>query len=172
MKLMISQLKAGENPFHWISSQDPSMTELSDELKKEGFQVESPLAFSGALHNHEPDYYLEGKVNWTVKQDCSRCAEAFSSPYAADFKLALVHETRREEKEENDLDIYYFSGPELDLKSLLHEQFVLSLPLRALCSETCKGICQTCGTNLNKETCGCHSMVAPNAFSVLKTMKV
>lgn len=172
MKLMISQLKAGENPFTWVSPEDPSMTGLLEELKAEGFQVESPLAFSGSLHNHEPDYYLEGRVNWTVKHDCSRCAEPFSSPYSVDFKLALAHESKRNEEEENDLDIYYFSGPDLDLKPLLHEQFVLSLPLRALCSDGCKGICQTCGTNLNRESCGCPAVVAPHAFSILKTLKV
>jgi len=172
MKLIISQLKSGETRLKWQSPQDPSMSSLMEELKQEGFQVESSIQFEGSLHNHEPDYYLEGKVNWTVKQDCSRCAESFLSPFSADFRLALAHQAPPVDEESSELDVFYFEGSELDLKPLLHEQFVLSLPLRALCIETCKGICQTCGTNLNKGTCGCSSMVAPTPFSVLKTMKI
>ena len=38
---------------------------------------------------------------------------------------------------------------------LMHEQFVLALPMKPLCSENCKGLCPSCGTNLNKASCEC-----------------
>ena len=37
----------------------------------------------------------------------------------------------------------------------MHEQFVLTLPMKPLCSDDCKGLCPVCGTNLNRGTCDC-----------------
>jgi len=37
----------------------------------------------------------------------------------------------------------------------LRQQLLLALPLRALCSPSCEGICPTCGANLNIIVCQC-----------------
>ena len=42
-----------------------------------------------------------------------------------------------------------------DLGHLMREQFYLSLPMKALCSDGCRGLCVVCGTNLNSGACGC-----------------
>ncbi|NBT59812.1 hypothetical protein EBT16_13620, partial [bacterium] len=91
MKLVISQLKAGENPLSFDSEKDSDLKAVAKELATEGFKFLSPLKFKGVLHKHEPDYYLQGHLNWSVEQDCSRCAEAFSSNVDYDFQLSLAH---------------------------------------------------------------------------------
>ena len=55
----------------------------------------------------------------------------------------------------DDLDTFAFDGEVIELEPLLREQFVLSLPYAPLCREDCKGLCPTCGTNLNESTCNC-----------------
>jgi uncharacterized protein len=32
---------------------------------------------------------------------------------------------------------------------------MLSLPIKRLCDEQCKGLCQVCGADLNEGECGC-----------------
>lgn len=169
MKLVISQLKPGENSLSYSSSQEGELKGVLQELKNEGFEVEGPLNFSGTLHKHEPDYYLQGHLTWKIKQDCSRCAESFHNPISYDFNLALAHSGLKKEDDE-DLDLFVFEGNDLDLKPLLHEQFVLSVPFRALCQEHCKGICQHCGKNLNRQECVCVEHNNFHPFSVLKNM--
>jgi uncharacterized protein len=41
----------------------------------------------------------------------------------------------------------------LDLGPFIHDKAILSIPLKPLCSEKCKGLCTICGVNLNETTC-------------------
>jgi uncharacterized protein len=43
----------------------------------------------------------------------------------------------------------------LDLEPVVNEAVLLEEPLRALCRPDCKGICPTCGKDLNEGPCGC-----------------
>jgi uncharacterized protein len=48
---------------------------------------------------------------------------------------------------------------EVDLAPYVHEAIVLSAPMVVVCREDCRGLCPSCGVNLNRETCTCR----PNA---------
>ena len=37
----------------------------------------------------------------------------------------------------------------------LYEQIEMEFPIRFLCKEDCRGLCQRCGRNLNEGECGC-----------------
>jgi len=169
MKLVISQLKPGENLLSYSSEKEGQLKSLLQDLNEEGFSIKSPLEFTGTLHKHEPDYYLQGNLTWTIQQDCSRCAETFLQPLSHDFNLALAHSGLKQEDNEN-LDLFLFDGNDLDLKPLLHEQFVLSVPFQSICNSDCKGICQHCGKNLNRQECVCVEHSQHHPFSVLKNM--
>jgi uncharacterized protein len=51
------------------------------------------------------------------------------------------------------------------------EQFQLALPMKALCSEACKGLCPTCGTNLNTGTCDCNIKWEDPRLAALKALR-
>jgi uncharacterized protein len=38
---------------------------------------------------------------------------------------------------------------------MLREQFQLTLPMKPLCAQACRGLCPQCGTNLNRSQCAC-----------------
>ena len=46
-------------------------------------------------------------------------------------------------------------GLEINVAHLAFEEFLLALPVKALCSEECKGLCPKCGHNLNTGPCAC-----------------
>ena len=46
-------------------------------------------------------------------------------------------------------------GLEINVAHLAFEEFLLALPVKALCSEECKGLCPKCGHNLNAGPCAC-----------------
>ena len=52
-------------------------------------------------------------------------------------------------------DTYSLSGDELDLEPLARDAVLLELPQTPLCSEGCRGLCPTCGADLNRVSCGC-----------------
>jgi len=57
-----------------------------------------------------------------------------------------------------------FEGDEIDLLPEIGEQVALTVPLKPLCSETCKGLCPFCGADLNTTACGCGQEQAYSKF--------
>jgi uncharacterized protein len=75
------------------------------------------------------------------------------------------------EIEEDDLTTAFYENDEIDLGHLMHEQFVLSLPMKPLCEEACKGLCPECGTNLNRGTCDCKPLWEDPRLAALRELR-
>ena len=43
----------------------------------------------------------------------------------------------------------------IDLTEMVRQELILHFPLIPLCSKSCKGLCSSCGKNLNKAKCKC-----------------
>jgi uncharacterized protein len=56
----------------------------------------------------------------------------------------------------DEVDAEPFDGKTIDLDQIVREQVLLALPVTVLCREDCKGLCTTCGQDLNEKDCG-HS---------------
>ena len=56
------------------------------------------------------------------------------------------------------------------MESLVVAAIVFELPLVPLCDEDCKGLCPTCGANLNEGPCGCEKEQSdgPDEFELAK----
>ena len=66
------------------------------------------------------------------------------------------------------MNLYYFEGDEIDLDPYVFEEVMLNIPIKALCSESCKGMCPTCGKNLNIGECQCEKAGASVLAEKLK----
>ena len=108
---------------------------------------------------------------------CDRCAEAFTVTLEKEFSAILVPRDRgpagasNVELHEDDLDIGYYDGAGIELNDLIWEQVALTLPVKLLCSEECRGICPKCGGNRNREECNCPEPQAAGLFDILKSLK-
>ncbi len=113
------------------------------------------------VHKDGEAYRVSGRVTTRLKLECGRCLEAFDIPVDSPFELRYVPapsgtaEGDEREVSEEDLTTAYYWEDSIDLGDLMHEQFVLALPMKPLCSEACQGLCPHCGTNLNKGICEC-----------------
>jgi uncharacterized protein len=102
---------------------------------------------------------------------CRRCLEE-----ATGELVAQVREFCRDEAEVSaelgDEEVpEYVVGPDLfDLEPIAHDACILELPLAPLCSESCQGLCPTCGANRNREACSCEESVDPR-WSALAGLK-
>ena len=143
---------------------DPSI------VQDEEYRVVGPVHLVMDVRKDRDAYRVTGRVETRLQLECGRCLDAFEIPVDSAFELRYVpaagtavtgmgHTARREDEErevaEDDLSTAFYKDETLDLGELMHEQFVLALPMKPLCSETCKGLCPECGTNLNKGACDC-----------------
>ena len=62
---------------------------------------------------------------------------------------------RDEDHNDQDGDVYIYSGYQIDVTDAIIDCLVMNIDSRYLCTPDCKGLCPTCGTNLNFETCSC-----------------
>jgi uncharacterized protein len=150
------------------------------------WQEEDPdLEFSGPGHlvgrvhleRHGLDILVRGHLEGTLQVNCSRCLVSFSHPVEADFDLLLAPSPAAAVKEDEelsraDLDVDYYTAEMVNLENILREQVLLTLPLKPLCSETCRGICPRCGVDLNRETCQCAEEESDSPFAILKNIKL
>jgi uncharacterized protein len=127
----------------------------------EEYTVVAPVHLVMDVHKDGEAYRATGRVQTRLRLVCGRCLEPFEIPIDSPFELRYVPEpaagAEAEEREvgEDDLTTAFYKEDAIDLGELMHEQFVLALPMKPLCAEACKGLCVHCGTNLNKGTCDC-----------------
>lgn len=111
---------------------------------------------------------VSGTLTGHLDMVCSRCLET------AHIELDIPFEERfkqREEDEadlEDDEDMILADDDVIELSPHLEEYVTLGVPSAPLCKEDCKGLCQTCGTNLNETACGCDNTVIDPRLAGLK----
>jgi len=108
-----------------------------------------------------------GRLEATARVPCSRCLEPYSLPVDRPFDLAYLPAPKQHGEEGMELQIsrdemdvaFLDDGDQLDMNVLAAEQVYLALPMKPLCSESCRGLCPGCGSNLNLEACRCAATV-------------
>jgi uncharacterized protein len=115
------------------------------------------------LDNIGNGIYISGILHVNVKMVCSRCLT--SCEYKDQITLEEVCEYPV--KEEDVFDNYFIEEDILDLKELLRQKINLSLPLKPLCKTDCKGLCFTCGIDLNEDSCNCKTVEPDPVWSKL-----
>src|SRR6476620_3506022 len=142
----------------------------------EDYRVVEPVSLAFDIFKDKQAFLLAGRVQTTLELKCSRCLEPFTTPMDQEFDLRYQPHTVNtgdgdREIEEDDLTTAFYENDEIDLGHLMHEQFVLALPMKPLCSEACKGLCASCGTNLNKGTCDCKPVWEDPRLAALRELR-
>jgi len=65
-----------------------------------------------------------------------------------------------------------YSGKTIDLAPALREQILLAVPPPPVCDEACKGLCPTCGKDLNAGGCGCEKTTIDPRWAALKSIQL
>ncbi|MCI1943876.1 YceD family protein [Clostridium luticellarii] len=161
MELNISEL-LDENIF---------LKELELKVKDEGFyyggeyiKLLQPMNFNGTLSKAGDIFELKGRLHSLLQLTCSRCSEKF--PYAVDIPIA----ERFTNSSNGDEELIFIDGDIIDITEILENNIILSLPIKRLCREDCRGLCQKCGTNLNYSECHCKDDDIDPRLAKLKDM--
>lgn len=114
-----------------------------------------PIRVTGRLSNAgEGRFYFSGRLESRAEMACRLCLEDVDVDVDEDVNFLLA-ETGAEEADDPDVFLYDPNARMLDLRAAIRETWLLSVPAYVQCSEDCKGLCATCGTNLNESSCNC-----------------
>lgn len=104
-------------------------------------------------------YDVAVRVQGEMRVGCHRCLAPFSMPLDVKFNLILYRGERSPlpgGAEENDFVAIPVVGEMLyDIFPRVWEALILEIPIKLVCREDCKGVCEGCGVNLNEEDCTC-----------------
>ncbi len=131
-----------------LSPDDP-VWQPGDPVPAEPVHVTGRLSVAGAGR-----YYWHGRFEGEAVMPCRRCLEEARVPVQDDVHLIFV-ESGDEEADNPDVYTLDPRAQELDLRPAIREHWLLDVPTFALCREDCKGLCPTCGAELNKGACDC-----------------
>lgn len=151
----------------WWSSKDPRGQVLA---------LDAPLEVSIRINTAGDKFILQGSVKGGLQVRCDRCLEAYHLDIEKKFHVFLAlpppeDEGSEVELLEDDMDVEFIRGEEIDPDEIIREQIYLSLPMKLLCREDCKGLCPQCGSDLNKGSCRCRREGGHPGFSKLKELK-
>jgi len=98
----------------------------------------------------------------SVAMQCSRCLETFEQPIHVEIEEAFIPFIDMAtglplKTEDEDEALLINKRHILDLSEVLRQSILLAMPLLPLCKPDCKGLCPTCGANLNYESCTCET---------------
>lgn len=113
-----------------------------------------PVQVDGRLRKTGSDaYFWSGTIRAPVMVACRRCLIEVPHELTADVRaLFTADEASLEDPEAYELAP---QARQLDLAVPVREEMVLNTPAFVLCTDECRGLCPTCGADLNTEQCQC-----------------
>lgn len=113
---------------------------------------------------------IEGNTELTLVMQCDRCLRDVNYTVHMSFsREVLAPDNEKEQLTEEEIDEQNFmEGYQLNVESLISNEVFMNWPLKVLCKEDCKGICNQCGKDLNNGECGCDAFVPDPRMAKIK----
>ncbi len=176
MKIRVEEIKlkpviiSGEEPV----GDYPALTNVTDSGECE---FVAPVKIELTAAREYDHIRVDGRVETTARLRCSRCLNVFETRITSSFSIFYnknsgVPLDDELELREEDLATISFQGEYIDFTNEIEDQLIMELPYKPLCTEECKGLCGTCGANLNEGDCGCERGGPDFRFGALKDYKI
>ena len=124
---------------------------------------------------------VKGEINTFVRLPCGRCLKEYETPLKSRFDLTYVLRIPAAQEDEDqeeveisaeEMGLIYFEGEGINLQDGIQELVIMAFPIKALCKKNCKGLCSSCGNDLNQGNCGCDRQPPNGKFAALKNLKL
>ena len=122
-------------------------------------------------------------LNIQMTLACSRCLREYTRPSTLAVEEELfptvdINTGRTLPPPANAEEVLWIDSDHvLDLTEALRQYVLANAPMKPLCRDDCRGLCQVCGANLNQGKCDCIT-VQPNPdgkagsrFSILRNVR-
>lgn len=110
----------------------------------------SPLLFEIEIQNADLGIILgKFKISGKIAGSCFRCLKKIEKDFRFEFNANFCKQKRE------DCDSL-IKNSELNFKDIFIQELEARLPVKFLCKDSCKGLCEICGGDLNVKKCKCN----------------
>ena len=151
-----------------------SFSEISQDLElvAEGFEFPEPIEVNLTASKSGDEIIIQGRTATLVEMECSRCLDIFEETMNTrlQFVIQLLDINEPQFSNDDDFVILSKTAGEYDISNRVRESILLELPLKPLCSDSCRGLCPLCGVNLNETECECTPDKTDERWDSLKQL--
>ena len=131
-----------------------------------GYKIISDINAVGEVKDMGGYMQLDADCTAEYETSCARCLKKINRIQKIHFMRPIAVRLESDNEEEEYLIVNSNSSVNID-EEVADEMF-LSLPLRNLCSDECKGLCPKCGCNKNEKECNCVTKEIDPRWAILK----
>jgi len=139
--------------------EDGVRIEFDLKLPADQFISEGLLKTNLFIRNLGGAIIISGDINASLLLNCNRCLSEFRDERNLKVNITCVQseDSSLDSRQlmNDELDVCFYCDDVVDMDVLASEFLINSLPMKILCSEQCLGLCSSCGTNLNQQSCLC-----------------
>lgn len=147
MVIKISNLELGEHLFNFLEKvenielEDPFFGEFSTKVK---------------LNKLTDQIIADVSSELKVEFECDRCTRKYEDKIISTYQMIYMVKSGNYEGEDINITFITRETDKIKLDNDVREFAILSIPMKKLCKEDCKGLCPRCGVDLNFEECKCQ----------------
>ncbi len=133
--------------------------------------VEPPTVSFVAQAGASGGIHVRGELDAHVRLTCRRCLAEYEEGLVVPLEFRLEPGLEPGAEDEGVFALQP-DGDVVDIGPIVREELLLALPDFPECRAECRGLCPSCGINLNEATCECGSSEPDPRWETLRKLRV
>jgi uncharacterized protein len=107
------------------------------DMEREDIHLDGPFEIDARVTKADRQLIVQAQIRCALTLSCARCLADFAS--AINMDAVFNYAVR--------------PGQVVDITDDLRQEVILAYPMIPVCQPDCKGLCASCGVNLNRSAC-------------------
>lgn len=145
----------------------------SAEYELEGVTFRDLLNVKLSIQKVNDEFYCHGYTSISAEAECVRCLKMFDLELSGELNFIIKPEGSKGVMASDVGEEVYFiraGDPVVELTDSIRQALQLSLPIKPICTNECRGLCSSCGINLNEESCDCKGQDIDDRWEGLRDL--
>jgi uncharacterized protein len=147
-------------------SADDSVWAAADARPLDAVHVEGRFSSAG-----NGRFYFSGNVSGAVTLECRKCLTEVTRDVSEEQHFLFAPAGDPTTEDDPDVFTYDPGVHQIDVRPAVREGWLLSVPAFVECREDCRGLCPTCGADLNEGPCNCEPATPDARWDSLRQSK-
>lgn len=135
-----------------------------------GIDLDGPLRVQLELQPAGADVVARGRLAGAARMSCRRCLEPVIDRFEEPVTIVFRAGASAADAAADEAWLLPEQAREVDLTDPMREHLILAVAEFALCRPDCRGLCPSCGTDLNTGSCDCRVSETDERWAALKRL--
>ncbi len=163
MKIQIGGMSEGIHRYRF---------QVASDMLQLGGQFLNDIVIDATLDKSNAQILLTASIQAAARFECDRCVSPFERALSTTYTMLYVTEgSDTDQLDPAEVQVIPAGLHVIDITEDVRQSVLLAVPLKLLCSENCKGLCPTCGQNLNTGNCSCAHEESDSRWEGLRRLR-